>query len=196
MPRVPTALAAALALLLSACGKGEPGGRPPGAGPARVAVPGHEGATKTAPDIRALRRAFDGAPPVPPHEDFGNACAGCHTAEGWDVPDFGFAPAMPHADTDGLSAMSRCAQCHVFKVTDGLFRESAFEGLRQDMRRGDRMHFLAPPVIPHPVFMRENCLACHDGPAARESIRTPHPERRRCAQCHVPAGADEEFQRP
>ena len=42
-----------------------------------------------------------------------------------------------------------------------------------------------PPVIPHKVFMRENCQACHAGPAARKEIRTEHPERAQCRQCHV-----------
>ena len=49
----------------------------------------------------------------------------------------------------------------------------------------DPLNPLAPPVMPHSAFMRENCLACHSGPAAREEIRTPHPERPRCGQCHV-----------
>jgi predicted CXXCH cytochrome family protein len=44
----------------------------------------------------------------------------------------------------------------------------------------------APPTIPHKVFMRENCGACHVGPGAREEILTTHPERTRCRQCHVP----------
>jgi hypothetical protein len=42
--------------------------------------------------------------------------------------------------------------------------------------------------------MRENCAACHTGPAAREEIRTTHPERIRCRQCHVPVGSRTEFE--
>ena len=61
-----------------------------------------------------------------------------------------------------------------------------FVGLEQDLRRGPRLNPLAPPTIPHKTFMRENCTACHSGTAAREEIRTPHPERQRCRQCHVP----------
>jgi cytochrome c-type protein NapB len=41
--------------------------------------------------------------------------------------------------------------------------------------------------------MRENCAACHTGPAAREEIRTSHPERTRCRQCHVPVTTREIF---
>ena len=44
--------------------------------------------------------------------------------------------------------------------------------VRQDLRQGKRLNALAPPPIPHKPFMRENCVACHSGPAAREEIRT------------------------
>ena len=66
-----------------------------------------------------------------------------------------------------------------------MFVANAFVGLRQDLRKGQRLTDYSPPVIPHKTFMRENCTACHTGPAAREEIRTPHPERARCRQCHV-----------
>ncbi len=92
-----------------------------------------------------------------------------------------------------MSAMSRCGQCHVFRSTDTLFADNDFAGLAQDLRRGKRLHDLAPPVVPHKVFMRENCVACHTGPAAREEIRTTHPERVRCRQCHVEQRSTETF---
>jgi cytochrome c-type protein NapB len=111
------------------------------------------------------------------------------------VEGLGFAPASPHEATRGMSAMSRCRQCHVERHTDILWRESAFAGQRQDLRRGRRQHPMAPPVIPHPVFMRENCSACHAGAAAREEIRTSHPERVRCRQCHVEQRTTAVFQR-
>ena len=44
-----------------------------------------------------------------------------------------------------------------------------------------------------PVF-KKNCVACHDGPGAREEVRTTHPERWRCRQCHVPVGTRDEFE--
>jgi cytochrome c-type protein NapB len=160
-----------------------------------VPVPGRAGAMKTIASIRAQRRAYDGAPPVIPHEDFSVQCMNCHTQEGLSLPDVGFAPPMPHERTKGLSAFSRCRQCHVFKNTDGVFVASTFEGLPQDLRHGDRLHPLAPPVMPHRVFMRENCWACHTGPAAREEIRCSHPERPRCLQCHLPRTTTDEFAR-
>lgn len=160
-----------------------------------VSVPGQPGRFKSSAVERALRRAYDGAPPVMPHDSFGVACVSCHTARGMEVEGVGFAPPSPHAGTEGLGLASRCVQCHVARTTDGVFVESRFEGLRQDLRRGARQHDLAPPVLPHPLFMRENCLACHDGPAAREEIRTSHPERARCNQCHVEQRATALFER-
>ena len=41
--------------------------------------------------------------------------------------------------------------------------------------------------------MRENCLACHTGPAVRQEIATTHPERSRCRQCHVEETSRSEF---
>ena len=153
--------------------------------PVETSVPDHPGATKTAAAERALRRGYDGAPPVIPHQDFGSACTECHNQEGVSVPGTGFAPPSPHEATTGMSAISRCKQCHVFRQTDSLFAENSFVGLNQDLRHGRRLNLAAPPVMPHAVFMRENCLACHAGPAAREAIRTMHPERIRCRQCHI-----------
>ncbi len=153
-------------------------------GPEMVEVPGTTGALKSAANVRAERRAYDGAPPVIGHEDFGVECMSCHE-EGLELPGVGYAPVMPHGTTDGMSAISRCEQCHVFRTTDGVFAVNSFAGLPQDLRRGPRLNALAPPVIPHGVFMRENCAACHTGPAAREEIRTSHPERIRCRQCHL-----------
>ncbi len=159
----------------------------------QVAVPGIEGATKTAAKVRSERRLYDGAPPTVPHEDMGADCTGCHTIEGTAVEGLGFAPPAPHVLTDGLSNTARCQQCHVFKTTDEVFVESSFSGLVQDLRHGHKLNQLAPPVMPHKSFMRENCISCHSGPAAREEIRTPHPERTRCRQCHVEQKAVDEF---
>jgi len=157
-----------------------------GGSPERVDVPDRPGAQKSTASVRAERRAFDGAPPVIAHEDFGMDCNSCHTIEGMDLGDEGFAPPFPHQRTLGMSAVSRCQQCHVFNNSDTLFASNSFSGLRQDLRRGARLNPLAPPTLPHRTLMRENCLACHSGPAAREEVRTDHPERTRCVQCHVP----------
>jgi len=163
--------AAALALAATLAGCSAPAGSGTGASPALV---------------RAERRAYDGAPPVVPHEDFGMTCNECHNRQGIEVPDVGFAPPSPHQMAGEISTLGRCRQCHVFRRTDALLVNNGFEGLRQDLRRGPRLNPLAPPTIPHKTFMRENCSACHEGRAAREEILTPHPERERCRQCHVP----------
>lgn len=149
-----------------------------------IPVSGRDDAEKTVAALRAERRAYDGAPPIIPHEVYGD-CTSCHDLEGVSVPGVGFAPPSPHEGTRGLNDESRCRQCHVNRLTDDRFIDSVFVPLRQDLRRGRRASAIAPPVIPHATFMRGNCLACHSGPAAREEIRTPHPERVRCRQCHV-----------
>lgn len=173
-------------LLLSACGGGEPDNK--------VDVPGKPGAMKTSATARAERRAYDGAPPVIPHQDFGVACLSCHK-NGMAVPDVGYAPPVPHDNVESPGAMSRCRQCHVFAQTTEVFRESEFVGFAQDLRKGSRQHEFAPPVMPHQLLLRENCTACHTGPAAREEIRCTHPDRGRCLQCHLPAKTNAEFVR-
>lgn len=161
-----------------------------------VDVPDRPGVTKSAAAVRAERRAYDGAPPVIAHEDFDIDCTECHDLEGMEVPDVGFAPPSPHETTQGMSAVSRCAQCHVFSLAEGEFVANSFAGLRQDLRHGARLNPLAPPTLPHKSFMRENCTACHSGPAAREELRTDHPERARCNQCHLPVTTRAGFEPP
>jgi len=150
---------------------------------------------KTSAAQRAQRRAYDGAPAVIPHPTFSANCLECHSSVGVAVPGIGFAPPSPHGDTTGMSAVSRCRQCHVEQRTRRVFKNNHFEGLQQDLRRGRRFSTGSPPVLPHPVFMRENCAACHSGPAAREEIRTSHPERVRCRQCHAEQRATSDFKR-
>jgi hypothetical protein len=162
--------------------------------PGKVPVPDREGAVKSTASVRAERRAYDGAPPIVPHQDFGAACGGCHDRHGQSVPGVGFAPASPHDNTSKAGATGRCRQCHVFRTTDDLFVASEYEGLAQDLVAGDRATAGAPPRIPHRILMRENCAACHDGPGAREEIRTSHPERTRCRQCHVPITGNQPFE--
>ena len=161
--------------------------------PVVVPVPDREGAVNSTAAVRAARRAYDGAPPTVPHAPFGASCEACHDARGQAVPGVGFAPASPHVGTPYEGETSRCRQCHVFRTTEESFVESGFVGLAQDLSPGDRATAGAPPRIPHRLLMRENCAACHTGPAAREEIRTTHPERGRCRQCHVPLNATDEF---
>jgi cytochrome c-type protein NapB len=151
--------------------------------------------TKSAALVRAARRAYDGAPPTIPHAPMGAECIACHNARGLAVAGVGFAPPSPHELTPGLSSTSRCEQCHVYKRLDALFVQNEFVPLAQDLRPGTRLYSGAPPVMPHAMNMRENCQACHSGPAAREEIRCSHPERPRCEQCHVPSTTASSFQR-
>lgn len=159
-----------------------------------VPVPNQEGAVKSAALVRADRRAYDGAPPTIPHEPFGMDCSSCHNPRGMPVSGVGFAPASPHEGTARVGGTTRCRQCHVFATDDGTFVDSEYEGFRQDLRAGGRATPGAPPTIPHRTLMRENCVACHDGPGAREEIRTAHPERTRCRQCHVPVTGLDAFE--
>jgi cytochrome c-type protein NapB len=131
---------------------------------------------------RSARRSYDGAPPTIPHELFGIACVECHTRRSVTVAGYDPSPIMPH--TEG-GAFTNCKQCHVPAKTRNVFQPSRFEPLLQDLRPGNRAHPGAPPTIPHRVFMRENCLVCHAGTGSREEIRTTHPERTRCRQCHA-----------
>jgi nitrate reductase (cytochrome), electron transfer subunit len=163
--------------------------------PSKVHVPGRDRAFKTAATERAKRRAYDGAPPTIPHQEMGADCISCHNVRGMEVEGLGFSPAMPHERTLGLSTSSRCRQCHVYATTTELFRESSFVGIAQDLRHGERFYQGAPPVIPHPLQLRENCEACHSGPAAREEIRTSHPDRPRCLQCHAQSYSTATFSR-
>jgi len=136
--------------------------------------------------VRSQRRLYDGAPPVIPHVPLNIKCTACHTDTGKEAPPLGFAPANPHAKTEGLSATSNCQQCHVFRRQEEVFAESDFRGVAQQFAKADRLYPGAPPVIPHRVFMRENCTSCHSGPVARPEIRCSHPQRVNCRQCHVP----------
>jgi cytochrome c-type protein NapB len=163
------AVLSALVLFVAGCGDAA---SPSGATPATLAV-------------RAERRAFAGAPPVIPHPPQSTECTRCHTAAGMEVPRLGFAPANPHGHTAGLSDSARCKQCHLFRQTEAVFAASTFASLKTVGLRGERAHAAAPPTMPHGQFMRENCLACHDGPSARPETRCTHPERSRCQQCHV-----------
>lgn len=171
--RVAAALAAAgLAALAVACGPAAPAG----------AVPRSTGA-------RAAGRAYDGAPPTIPHDAAIGACASCHDADGAAIAGIGVAPASPHGDAAAGGALSRFRQCHVPATAAALLIASRFTGLPQGPWKGSRATPGAPPRIPHSLQMRGECLACHAGPGARAELRTTHPERVRCRQCHVPETA-------
>ncbi len=145
------------------------------------------GGSRSLAGFRALR-AYPGAPPRIPHEvtdgEFmGTECLQCHGRGGW-APRMGtYTPPTPHPE------MKNCLQCHVPQNTEGRFRPTDWvaapwpEGGRRAMEG-------SPLVMPHDLTMRGACLACHGGPSAVAEIRTTHPERVNCRQCHVPSVAD------
>lgn len=138
-------------------------------------------------DLRANRRAYDGAPPTIPHtidERHATACLACH-AEGLVVPSATgprVAPKMSH------DLHSQCTQCHVpmnkpmLEMANSPPLDSAFVALRT--APGERFFPDAPPTTPHGTFMRGDCVSCH-GSLGSPGLRTTHPERQSCLQCHA-----------
>jgi nitrate reductase (cytochrome), electron transfer subunit len=157
-------------------------------------------------------RAFPGAPPRIPHgltpEEFrGGHCNTCHERGGYVERFASYAPVTPHPE------MGQCLQCHVpdydlvgLPLPDGRPDAVCYQCHILDAERplfddldwpeptwpqaGRAALLGAPPAVPHSFQLRENCLACHMGAGAVEEIRTTHPERANCRQCHVPAASD------
>lgn len=138
---------------------------------------------------RAGRRAYDGAPPVVPHpvaQDSAASCLACHES-GMVVKDK-VASKISHPP------YTSCTQCHVPAVGTRIpltevalldpIAENSFVGIEAPLK-GSRAWPLAPPTVPHSTLMRSDCLSCH-GPQGLFGLRTPHPDRRSCTQCHVP----------
>ncbi len=129
-------------------------------------------------------RAYHGAPPVIPHpliseKGIGDkACLQCHENGGYTELFEAFAPVTPHAN------YINCRQCHVPEKTDKLFKATNWEKMQGPEHKVQALQG-SPPVIPHTLKMRENCLSCHGGPSAPKEIRVSHPERINCRQCHA-----------
>ena len=129
-------------------------------------------------------RAYAGAPPTIPHiilneNGFGGkSCLQCHQNGGFVTQFNAYAPVTPHPE------LINCKQCHVPVKVQTLFRESSFIKLTMPEINNQAL-VGSPPVIPHALQMRENCLACHAGPAAPKEIYVTHPERVNCRQCHA-----------
>lgn len=147
---------------------------------------------------RASRRAYDGAPPTVPHpvtQDSSAACLACH-GQGLQVKDR-FASKISHPPYGGS-----CTQCHVSSrgaftaAEEALFSvvaaENTFQGTEAPPN-GPRAWPGAPPVIPHRTLMRNDCMSCH-GPSGLFALRTPHPDRQSCTQCHVPTATNDQRQ--
>jgi nitrate reductase (cytochrome), electron transfer subunit len=165
-------------------------------------------------------RAYPGAPPRIPHplsaDEFRTGvCRSCHERGGYSPRFAAYVPLTPHAER-GV-----CLQCHVGDDSAmGLAAADADPSSRCSLCHGSsggrpRPEAAAtwttavwpqlpqttadqnPPPIPHNLQFRENCVACHSGPAAVAEIRTKHPERANCRQCHVALDPDAEtFSRP
>ncbi|WP_109097301.1 nitrate reductase cytochrome c-type subunit [Aquimarina sp. AU58] len=131
-------------------------------------------------------RAYPGAPPSIPHpvkEEMSlgaNTCLQCHENGGFVTKFNAYAPVTPHPE------MVNCRQCHVVQNTKTLFTENGFAKAHAPKVGINNALPGSPPMIPHQIQMRENCLSCHAGPAAPKEIRVSHPERTNCRQCHVP----------
>jgi len=185
---------------------------PPGGARQRNAHP------RTLVRFRFLR-AYPGAPPRIPHgftaDEFRTgACNTCHKRGGFSPRFEAYVPVTPHPD------MPACLQCHVGRdeVTgvalpnldpSTICRQCHAPGAARwaeglvDWRPMDWPSPSRPardggaPAIPHDLFFRGNCLACHSGPSAVAEIRTTHPDRVDCRGCHVaPDPAVGEFIRP
>ena len=139
----------------------------------------------TSSSTRAARRAYAGAPPVIAHRPLQADCTTCHTAAGLPVPGLGFAPANPHARSRVSERVTNCRQCHLFQRNTTTLVANRFAPDLSPARPTERAFPGGPPVIPHRTFLRDNCLACHAGPAARPEIRCSHPDRQNCLQCHL-----------
>lgn len=162
--------------------------------PAPQSVPENVAASEedrlAARKIRAIHRAYDGAPPVVPHPiDQLNpaSCLACH-GDGRSIRGV-VAPKMSH------EMHASCIQCHVptggarIPVSDPELLKpiagNSFAGLDLPGRR-TRALAGAPPTIPHPTLMRSDCMSCH-GPRGAFGLKTPHADRSQCQQCHVPS---------
>ncbi|MBC3759647.1 nitrate reductase cytochrome c-type subunit [Hyunsoonleella sp. SJ7] len=130
-------------------------------------------------------RAYHGAPPSIPHpvEEMNlgdNTCLQCHQNGGFVNKYKAYAPVTPHPE------MINCRQCHVAQNSNTLFKATNMAQVNAPKVGVNNALIGTPPMIPHQIQMRENCLSCHAGPAAPKEIRVTHPERVNCRQCHVP----------
>jgi cytochrome c-type protein NapB len=136
-------------------------------------------------DKRASRRAYDGAPPTIPHRIDQMAvpdCVSCHE-NGAKLAGI-VAPKISHP------LYQSCTQCHVV-ARDPRPVARTPEAPANDWAgiatwgKGTRAHPTAPPTIPHPTAMRGDCSSCH-GVTGPNGIRSTHPWRQSCTQCHAP----------
>jgi len=152
-------------------------------------------------------RAYAGAPPriphgLPPTEFQTGGCKTCHEKGGFSLRFGAYVPLTPHPEMGAclqchvgdaklmaialprMEPSDRCRQCHAPGATRWRDSTLNWTGLAEPpLMRSVRGR--TPPPIPHPLQMRENCLACHASPQGVAGIPTPHPEWANCRQCHV-----------
>jgi len=133
------------------------------------------------------RRQYSGSPPFIPHpvdDQFGaeKDCLSCHQNGGYTQKWKRNAPVTPHPEQE------MCRQCHMVKKTDQQFVDHDWLSVPPPRLGGSHLPG-SPPPFPHPLQMRENCIACHVGPGAVTEIRVDHPSRGVCRQCHMPEAA-------
>jgi cytochrome c-type protein NapB len=140
---------------------------------------------------RASLRAYEGAPPVIPHTiaDLNvQSCRACH-AQGLKAGDK-VARMVSH------TYLANCTQCHVeggnAASPSDRIPANSFVGRRPSGYGGTRAWAGAPPVIPHTLFMRVNCVSCH-GEFGYDGWRPDHLSRTNCAQCHASAAEFEQL---
>ena len=131
-------------------------------------------------------RQYPGSPPRIPHSvvpafsDDSVACLSCHGKGGFSPEHGKFVPVTPHPEKE------LCNQCH---VPSGDKQENFVKHnwvSIEPPRLGNSALGGSPPVIPHDLQFRENCIGCHTGPGAVVEIRVEHSARGNCRQCHVP----------
>jgi cytochrome c-type protein NapB len=171
---------------------------------------------RTLARYRALR-SYPGAPPRVPHgltrEEFRtNRCTTCHERGGFSQRFGAYAPVTPHpefaaclqchATTNAMAGIplpqsgpnDACRQCH--GRVPARFQETGLDWRTAPWPTLANRAAGAVPPMPHDLQLRGNCLACHMGPGAVAEIRTTHPERADCRQCHVAGEDDARFARP
>ena len=133
---------------------------------------------------RATRRAYNGAPPIIPHAVEKTNDAACYACHGQGIRiEQRIARKMSHA------FLANCTQCHAsppakpFESIDSNV-ENRFVGAAAPLA-GSRAYPGAPPVIPHSVWMRNECLSCHGGKVGWSGMQSSHPWRSACVQCHA-----------
>lgn len=134
---------------------------------------------------REATRAYEGAPPVITHaiRDLDvRTCRACHAT--------GLVAGAQISRMASHTYLTNCTQCHV-EAESAEFPgrpvpENSFTPLRSQGAGGARALSGAPPNIPHPVFMRTNCVSCH-GTYGYPGLQPDHLDRQNCVQCHAPS---------